>query len=387
MAVAQYKTQSSRVQVALRRRGCKSSNAIRTEAAFHRRAAAAGLAPAIVEEDIERSRLVMELLPGGTLKDVVERQNGRLTLTQQRRLVYLMKQLGAPTASGGAAVLHNDLGNPCNFLCDSEGTLFVIDFGLAKEIATATKAPLELPSDCATDANLLAIRHLLWDVQQGLVHHHILTEIPTVLVSAYQDLVRRLITGRSPSAMEATLITVAPTATMAEPSCEPSVSPTRGLLRRGSRRTSASPTPCPTRARARTASAAGGGLGDATEHATASASPIAQEVVEAGEWSGGDDMCAPGYLWGRDALEDEPHGAPPHASPLAPAPGSRGLRHTGRCGCTAGLALVWLLSLGSTAVAIARSPRGLNGTLPHWPAEMRRAFNLFDAPIASDERE
>lgn len=398
VAVAQFKTQSSRVQQPLRRKGSKSSAAIRVEATFQRRAATAGLAPAIVEEDVERSRLVMELLPGGTLKDVAERQNGRLTLTQQARLVHLMRQLGAPTANGGAAVLHNDLGNPCNFLCDSEGTFFVIDFGLAKEIETATKAPLELPSDCAADANLLAIRHLLWDVQQGLITHRILTEPPSVLVSAYQDLVTRLVAGRSlgssPPAVAAVAITTA-----ALPA-EPSVPPARGMLRRGSRRRT-SPSPpagCMPAAGGRVQAAAGGcmqapgrraqaaeecmgGRRDKRATSSASASPLPHEAVEMGDRPSGDEnanghRCHPGT---RDAPQAGPQDASPSPSQPASASASPGrlyrvrhMRQEGRrCCWTAALALVWLLSVGSAAVAVALSPRGLNGTVPHWLAGAR----------------
>jgi len=328
VAVAQFRTQSTKVHPELRRRGTKSSAAIRMEAAFQRRAAAAGLAPGIIEEDSARARLVMELLPGGTLKDVAERQGGRLTGPQQRRLVHLMQQLGAPTASGGAAIMHNDLGNPCNFLCDSEGTFYLIDFGMAKEIDSVTRAPLELPPALSADANLLAIQHLLWDVQQGLVTHRILTELPSVLVTSYEAVVGRLTEARAPASSSGAVprgrLVPTASATLSAPpvTAAPGRSSRRWLRR--------SPRPHPQRKGAPavidldSSSDEGEGAGDVAEY-------------------GGESSH-------RGALG---------ASPSASASGVQQPRR-------AALAIVWLVSIGVSVIAFAHSPRGLHGTVPNW---------------------
>lgn len=173
VALAQFKTRSSKVQPALRSSSghIKSRDKIRCEAEFQRRASAAGLAPALIEVDLERSRLVMDLLPGGTLLDLARSQGGSLTAAQQRRIVELLKRLGTDTH-----MLHNDCGNPANFLADGAGELFVIDFGMSKEMG-ASHHP---------HANMHAIRHLLFDVQQGLITHGILKVAPSTLVREYE---------------------------------------------------------------------------------------------------------------------------------------------------------------------------------------------------------
>lgn len=177
VAVAQFRTPSNKVHAVLRRKGhAKSTAKISIEADFQRRAADIGCAPEIIEEDLTRSRLVMQLLPGGTLSDLARKQGGTLTAAQQRRVVEILKLLGTPLPEGGAAMLHNDCGNPANFVADADGQIFVIDFGLAKDI-TRTMHP---------HANLHAIHHLLFDVQQGMVTHGLLRELPAILVREYR---------------------------------------------------------------------------------------------------------------------------------------------------------------------------------------------------------
>ena len=133
LALAQFKTASRSVQANLRRTGtAKSTHKIRAEAEYQQRAAAVGLAPSLVEVDVERSRLVMPVLPGGTLTDVVRAQGGTLTLAQQSRILEILQRLGAASTKGGAALLHNDCGNSANFLADEAGQFHVIDFGCAK---------------------------------------------------------------------------------------------------------------------------------------------------------------------------------------------------------------------------------------------------------------
>jgi hypothetical protein len=189
VALAQFKTRSTRVQQALR---CgsghvKSTAKIRVEANFQRRAAAVGLSPALLEVDLERSRLVMELLPGGTLLHLARSQGGSLTMAQQRRIVDLLKRLGTD-----ARMVHNDCGNPANFLADEDGRLFVIDFGMAKDLGTTHP-----------HANLHAIRHLLFDAQQGMITHGFLTQPPALLIREYEAFLDALANAPNPAAAAA----------------------------------------------------------------------------------------------------------------------------------------------------------------------------------------
>ena len=89
-------------------------------------------------------------------------------------------------------ILHNDAGNSCNYLADDDGNLFLIDFGLSKDISSASSAPLALTPSLAPDANLLALYHLLYDAQQGLIEHGILKEPPALLIRSYNDFLRRM---------------------------------------------------------------------------------------------------------------------------------------------------------------------------------------------------
>ena len=64
---------------------------LRTEVEFQKRAAIAGLAPQVSEElsDLSKGVVVMELVGGGTLKAVLERQNGELSENKFEKLKYL----------------------------------------------------------------------------------------------------------------------------------------------------------------------------------------------------------------------------------------------------------------------------------------------------------
>lgn len=216
VALAQFKTASRHVQDCLRRSGtAKSKGKIRAEADYQSAAAAVGLAPSLIEVDLERSRLVMPILSGGTLTDVARAQGGTLTLTQQSRIIEILQRLGAASAHGGAALLHNDCGNSANFLADSHGRFYVIDFGCAKvrsaPLSSQSRARLlsptlspplsrlcplasASPQDIGTshpDSNLHALYFLLYDCQQGLLTHRILKRPPTLLVDEYRAFVAR----------------------------------------------------------------------------------------------------------------------------------------------------------------------------------------------------
>ena len=152
----------------------KKGASIRTEAAFQSRAAAAGLAPHVIQ--VQTTQLVMELLTGGSLF-ALARASGRLTQRQQKRIIFLLTTLGAPESEGGASIRHADSGNPANYVADAAGELYLIDFAPphVKEIGA-------LPPD----ANLSSIGKLLWDARTGLIRRGFVTEPPQLLLQAYR---------------------------------------------------------------------------------------------------------------------------------------------------------------------------------------------------------
>ena len=78
-------------------------------------------------EDAERAWIVMELVEGGTLKDVMDRE--RLPAA---RVVALMGQvLDALAYSHAMGVVHRDI-KPANIMLTQAGTVKIADFGIAK---------------------------------------------------------------------------------------------------------------------------------------------------------------------------------------------------------------------------------------------------------------
>lgn len=75
--------------------------------------------------------MVMPLMPGGTLRDILNRQKGPLPLDQVT--VYLEEMAKALDYAHAQKILHLDV-KPQNFLVDAFGHLLLSDFGLAHEI-------------------------------------------------------------------------------------------------------------------------------------------------------------------------------------------------------------------------------------------------------------
>lgn len=155
---------------------------IQVEAQQQRRASAVGVAPQLLEVDLRQRRLVMELMPGGTLIDVAKRQKG-LTTSQQQRIIQLLRCLGAPEAAGGAGLRHGDCGNPANYVTSADGTLFLIDF--------APPHCRDMPSAWPDDANLGSLGMLLWHPERGLLRNGWLVEPPLLLLREYRLFCRR----------------------------------------------------------------------------------------------------------------------------------------------------------------------------------------------------
>ncbi|MEX0936871.1 MAG: transporter substrate-binding protein [Pirellulales bacterium] len=81
-----------------------------------------------VAQEGEISFLVMELVPGGSLADRLEKQGSLSILEATRALADACKGIGAAHSAG---LIHRDV-KPANLLLSGDGTIKVTDFGLAK---------------------------------------------------------------------------------------------------------------------------------------------------------------------------------------------------------------------------------------------------------------
>ena len=103
-----------------------------------RRAASVGLAPRLYHINPQRRQLVMELLSGGTLIEIAQRQSGRLHVGWQRRIIELLSRLGLPAEEGARAPSWR-CGNPASYVADANGLLHIID--LRRRIARTCRNP------------------------------------------------------------------------------------------------------------------------------------------------------------------------------------------------------------------------------------------------------
>ena len=161
-------------RVALTRYHKGKGRSVRTEAANQALAAAAGLAPQVVE--VATGQLVSELMSGGTLLELAQRQ-GKLTAEQQWRIVELLTLCGAPQEEGGAGLRHGDAGNPANYAADASGTLFLLDWSPPHVKSIGQQHP---------HANINSLGALLWDPGKGLLRRGFLTEAPLVLLRQFR---------------------------------------------------------------------------------------------------------------------------------------------------------------------------------------------------------
>jgi tRNA A-37 threonylcarbamoyl transferase component Bud32 len=70
--------------------------------------------------------IVMELL-GDNLMKYLQKENGNISISQQKKIINLFKTLDK------LGILHGDP-NPLNFLQDKNGDFLLVDYGFAKEI-------------------------------------------------------------------------------------------------------------------------------------------------------------------------------------------------------------------------------------------------------------
>lgn len=87
--------------------------------------------------DLDVTYLVMEYIPGQTLRDTLRSES---PLSPDRSLGILADILVALAAAHAAGIIHRDI-KPENVLITPDGDLKVADFGLARAVSTATTAP------------------------------------------------------------------------------------------------------------------------------------------------------------------------------------------------------------------------------------------------------
>src|SRR5207253_6652145 len=80
--------------------------------------------------------LVLEYLPGGSLGDRLEKGGALTMLDATRAMIDACKGIAAAHAAG---LIHRDV-KPANFLRAADGSVKVMDFGLAKGTADSNRA-------------------------------------------------------------------------------------------------------------------------------------------------------------------------------------------------------------------------------------------------------
>lgn len=106
----------------------KSSDTLRNEAELQKLAAEGDAAPIVIDIDTVHKYIVMERMDRHLL-DVMKKQKGILTTTQQRQIINLYRKLDS------SGVFHGDA-NPMNYMYRGR-KLYMIDFGMAKPITSS----------------------------------------------------------------------------------------------------------------------------------------------------------------------------------------------------------------------------------------------------------
>jgi tRNA A-37 threonylcarbamoyl transferase component Bud32 len=115
----------------------KSSKNLRKEAELQQIAASVGISPNVVDIDTVSKYIVMDLLDRHLWEDVVKKK-GLLEKTYQKQIISIFKKLDE------CGVFHADA-NVLNYMIKGK-KLYIIDFGMAKQITSELKKKLKTNS-------------------------------------------------------------------------------------------------------------------------------------------------------------------------------------------------------------------------------------------------
>lgn len=107
----------------------KSAKMLAREIEAQIQASEIGVAPKVIDYDLEEKYIVMKMLDK-TLVQLLQEQNGRLSATHQRAILDLYHRLDE------IGLVHNDA-NPLNIMLDRRGRFYLIDYGFAKPASDA----------------------------------------------------------------------------------------------------------------------------------------------------------------------------------------------------------------------------------------------------------
>jgi len=103
----------------------KSGNTLKKEAELQQQASKYKVCPKVIEYDVDKKYIVMELLNKNLIEELKEK--GELDIEQQREIIQIFRNLD------NAKVFHGDA-NILNFMLDKKGHVKIIDFGFSKPI-------------------------------------------------------------------------------------------------------------------------------------------------------------------------------------------------------------------------------------------------------------